>query len=114
MNNNLFTILGLTTTRINWFPTTVFEEIIQNVAVLMTTVVGTVTLDRRLGIMATFIDEPIPRGMMQLSIFLLETIQEYEPRVEVLEVDFAPNPVDAMDGKLYPRVKVRILDEYLS
>ena len=110
---NIHTITGIDTTQINMFPQTVVEEILQNVMVLITTIVGLVTLDRRLGISVTFIDEPITRGMMQASIFALETIQEYEPRVEVMEVDFAPNIAEALDGRTYPRVVVRILDEYI-
>ena len=106
--------MGLDTTRINWFPGTVIEEILQNVTVLLTTVVGSVPLDRELGINATFIDDPLPRGMMQATIFAIETLREYEPRVDVQEIDFAPNPEAALDGKLYPRVVVRILDEYLT
>ena len=114
MNNNVFIILGLDTTAINLFPQTIVEEILQNVAVLITTVIGTVPLDRRLGVPITFIDEPQPRGMMKLTIFMLETIQTYEPRVQVQEIDFVPNPEAALDGKLYPRVKVVIPDEYLA
>lgn len=114
MSNNIHTIFGIDTGRINWFTESVIEEILQNVAVLITTVRGSVVLDRNLGIDASFIDEPSPRGMMKASIFLLETIQEYEPRVHVQSVDFAPDPNAAMDGKLYPRVVVRILDEYLT
>ena len=112
--NNIFTIFGITTERINWFPQTTIEEIIQNVAVLLTTIVGTVILDRRLGLNATFIDEPAPRGMMNARIFVLETIQEYEPRVEVMEIDFVPKADATLNGKFYPRVVVRIYDEFLT
>lgn len=114
MKNNIFTILGLNTAIINWFPQTALEEILQNVAVLLTTIIGTVPLDRRLGIPLTFIDEPMQRGMIKLSIFAVETLQEYEPRVVVQEIDFVPNPEAALDGKLYPRVVVRVLDEYIT
>ena len=113
MNNNIHTIFGIDVRRVNWFPESVIEEILQNVAVLITTVRGSVVLDRSLGIDARFIDEPSPRGMMKASIFLLETIQDYESRVHVQKIDFEPNLDAALDGKLYPRVVVRILDEYL-
>ena len=114
MRNNIYTILGIDTRAINWFPETTLEEILQNVMILLTTVAGTVPLDRKLGIPAAFIDEPMQRAQTKLSIFALETLQEYEPRVHVQEIDFVPNPDDAMDGRLYPRVVVRILDEYLT
>ena len=105
--------MGVDTAGINMFPRSTIEEIVQNVSILLSTVVGSVPLDRNLGLDATFIDEPQPRGMMQLRIFAIETIQEYEPRVEVSEVDFVPNPDAALDGRLYPRMVVRILDEFL-
>ena len=114
MRDMVLTIRGIDTTRINWFPSTVVEEIIQNVAVLMTTIEGTVPLDRNLGITAKIIDEPHPRAMMELSVHLVNAIQEYEPRVQVLEVGFAPNELAALDGKLYPEMVVRILDEYIA
>lgn len=113
MNNNVYTILGINAVDITLFPRNVVEEIIQNISILLTTVVGSVPLDRNLGLSATFIDDRAQRAMAKLMIFALETVQEYEPRVEVTEVDFVPNPNDAAEGRFYPRVRVRILDEYL-
>ena len=114
MNNIFHTLMGIDLRQINMFPQSVHEEILQNVMMLLLTIRGTVPLDRNLGLTNSFIDDPSPRGMMQFSIFVLETIQDYEPRVEVTEVDFAPRPDGALDGRLYPRVRVRILDEYLT
>ena len=119
MNNQILTIRGIDTTKINWFPSTVIEEIIQNVAVLMTTIEGTVPLDRNFGISASIIDEPHPRAMIELSVHIVHAVQEFEPRVQVLEVGFTPIEVEAitsaaLDGKLYPEVVVRILDESLK
>jgi len=114
VKDNILTILGIERSQINWFPQNIIEEIIQNVAVLLVTIVGSVPLDRNLGLDATFIDEPSPRGMMKFRIFAIETIQQYEPRVEITEVDFIRRPNEASDGRLYPRIKVRILDEYIT
>jgi len=115
MSNQIFyTLMGIDLRNINMFPNSVQEEILQNVMMLLLTIRGTVPLDRDLGLTNSFIDDPSPRGMMRFAIFVLETIQEYEPRVEVSEVDFAPRPNDALDGRLYPRVRVRILDEYIT
>ena len=112
-SNNIHEIMGIDTAGINLFPQSVVEEIKQNVSVLLSTAVGSVPLDRNLGLDATLIDEPLARGMMQLRLFTRETIQDYEPRVEVTTVDFMPNPDEALNGRLYPRVVVRILDEFL-
>ena len=114
MTDKVYTIMGINVTEVNLFPETVIEEILQNVSVLLTTVVGSVPLDRNLGIDATFIDSPVPRAMMKLAIIALETVQDYEPRVEVKEIDFIPNLEDAADGLFYPRMVVRILDEFIT
>ena len=113
MRDNLYTIMGIDIQEVTLFPQTVIEEILQNVSVLLTTVVGSVPLDRNLGIKANFIDEPAQRAKMRLSIFALETIQDYEPRVEVLEVGFVQRSDDALDGRFYPRMVVRIHDEFI-
>jgi len=113
-SRNIHTILGIDNAKINWFPQSTVEEILQNIAILLTTIRGSVVLDRNLGLDSAFIDSPAPQAMMKLRIFAIETIQEYEPRVQVQEVDFVPNPDAALEGRLYPRVVVRILDEYLS
>ena len=113
MRDDIYTIMGIDVKEVTLFPQAVIEEILQNVSVLLTTVVGSVPLDRNLGINAHFIDEPAQRAKMKLSIFALETIQDYEPRVEVLEVDFVQRPDDVLDGQFYPRMVVRIHDEYI-
>ena len=114
MSDNVFVILGLDTRKVNLFPASQIEEILQNVAVLITTVEGTVPLDRRIGIPITFIDEPLQEGIIELTVFLLQAIQEYEPRVIVQEIDFVNDADAAMDGKLIPSVKVVIPDEFLA
>ena len=114
MIKNVYTVFGANSTKINWFPQTAIEEILQNVATILTTAVGTVPLDRELGISATFIDEPMPRGIAKATVFALESIQEQEPRVEVTQIDYVPDPDAALGGRLSPRVVVRILDEYMD
>ena len=112
MTDNVYTIMGIDVREITLFPQTIIEEILQNVSVLLTTVVGSVPLDRSLGLNATFIDNPAQKAMMKLAVFALQTVQDYEPRVEVMEIDFIPDLDDAMEGLFYPRMVVRILDEY--
>lgn len=107
-------VIGRKPDKINFFPSSMVEEIHQNLVVLLSTVVGSVPLDRNLGIDVSFIDAPTLRAMMKARIFLLETIQEYEPRVEVRSIDFVADESSAMEGKLYPIVKVRIRDEYIA
>ena len=110
MDNQLYTIHG--SSGINWFPQTIVEEILQNVSTILSTVAGSVPLNRNFGINSTFIDAPMPRAMARASIMALESIQEFEPRVEVVEIDFAPS--ENQLGGLEPRIVVRILDEYIT
>ena len=113
MNDTVFhTLMGIDLREINMFPRTTIEEILQNVRMLISTVRGTVPLDRELGLTNSFIDDPLPKGKARFAIFMIETIQDYELRVRVTNVDFAPRLDDALDGRLYPRVKVMISDEY--
>ena len=107
-------VFGIDLREINMFPKTALEEIIQNVRMILSTVRGTVPLDRNLGLDATFVDAPIMRAMMTFAVYATETIQDYEPRVAVEEIEWLPRPDAALDGRLYPGVKVRILDEFLA
>jgi uncharacterized protein len=106
-------IMKTTSNQINLFPETILEEITQNIRTILTTIEGEVPLDRSFGISNTFIDAPQPKAMMKLVIFITESIQEYEPRVEVLEVDFIESKEVAIEGRLIPKVKVKILDEFV-
>ena len=108
------TVFGIDLREINMFPKTKFEEIMQNVRMILSTAQGTVPLDRNLGLSAAFIDAPMQKAMMTFTVFATETIQDYEPRVVVEEIEWLPRHVEALDGRLYPRVKVRILDEFLA
>ena len=107
-------ILGVMPGKLNLSPSTVVEEIRQNITMLLTTAVGSVPLDRKLGIDTSFVDAPALRAMMKARIFILETIQEYEPRVEVKNIDFVADEDSAADGKMKAKVKVRIYDEYIT
>ncbi|MCL2201272.1 MAG: GPW/gp25 family protein [Oscillospiraceae bacterium] len=103
------TILG--TDRINWFPKSREEEIINNLRTLISTPMGSVPMNRALGINASFIDDPAPKAIARATISIFEAIQEFEPRVEVVSVDYVPAVEQALLGKFYPRVVVRILDD---
>ena len=107
-------VLGIDLREINMFPKTAFEEIIQNVRMILSTVQGTVPLDRGLGLPAAFLDAPVQRAMAAFAVFAAEAIQDCEPRVAVEEIEWLPRPGAALDGRLYPRVKVRIPNEFLA
>ncbi len=94
-------------------PENLAEEIIQNVNIIAATVAGNVPLDRKFGIAGEIIDASTIRGKSKLMIYLLESIQDYEPRIEVVAIDFIEDAEKAERGTLIPRLEVRIKDEYI-
>ncbi len=92
-------------------------EIIQNIRVIITTIKGSVPLDREFGIKGDFIDLPMPLAKTILISELADEIEKQEPRVNVTKVNFieTENP-DVIQGKLVPKVffklKEGVLNEY--
>ncbi len=95
-------------------PKNLIEEITQNVSVIVSTVMGNVPLDRKFGISGEIIDTSSVKGKSKLMIYLLESVQDFEPRIEVTAVDFIEDIKSAAEGTLIPRLEVRIKDEYIS
>lgn len=83
-------------------------EIVQNVKTILSTVKGTVPLDRAFGIEPDFVDEPTPAARSLIMANVVDAVNEYEPRVAVTGVDF--NTDQAMDGILVPVVQIKIKD----
>ena len=90
--------------KVNFSPTTLQEEVMQNVKTLLTTMKFTVPLDRNLGIIANALDEPTPVAMAKLSSDIIDAINQYEPRCRVTQIFFDGD----IDGKLIPRVRIEI------
>jgi len=90
------------------------EEIIQNVNVIATTVMGNVPLDRKFGIDGKVMDAATIKGKSKLMICLLESIQDYEPRIEVTGIELIDDIENAENGTLIPKLEVRIKDEFIS
>jgi phage baseplate assembly protein W len=91
------------------------DEIIQNIRIIVTTIKGTVPLDREFGVKGDFIDLPSPLAKTILISELADEIEKQEKRVIVTKVDFQEidNP-EAIDGKLSPRIFFKIKDEYIN
>ncbi|TDL57838.1 baseplate assembly protein [Paenibacillus dendritiformis] len=92
--------------KINFHPATRAEEIDQNVRCIVDTMAGTVPLDRAFGLNVPQ-DVPAPFLESQLTIRVIEAVQEYEPRVEVTGVTVEPGE----DGKVCPRVEYNLIEE---
>lgn len=67
---------------------TLEEEVLQNVAIIVSTPKFSVPLDRGLGLAQRFIDKPIQVAQSILISEVLDAVEEYEPRAEVTNVTF--------------------------
>lgn len=82
-------------------------EILQNVRTILSTVKGTVPLDREFGVSATYLDAPIPLAQAKLTAEIITAVHRYEPRVQITGVTYIG---DGLDGKLAPEVQVKVRD----
>ena len=92
---------------IDFAPKDVLTEVIQNVRTICATTKYSVPLDRRFGVDAAMLDAPTPKAMAALQAEIIAAIRKYEPRARVTRVSFEGD----MDGKLIPKVRVRIDEE---
>lgn len=101
------TVVDVTATldEIHIFPESEQVEILQNVKTILTTMKGTVPLDRDFGIDASIIDKPVTVVKPLIVKEIKEAIEEYEPRAKLVSVGWKG---DGAEGKLVPIVKVAI------
>lgn len=92
--------------KINLAPETLVEEVLQNVAMIISTPQYSVPLDRGFGLSTRFVDMPMPTAQALIVSEVFDAIEKYEPRAEVLEVSFEQD--EKTPGKLIPRVEVKI------
>jgi len=98
-----YTVTG-ESTAVNFAPS-VLDEIVQNLRTIITTVQGSVPLDRGFGVDYADLDVAIPVAQARLTARIVEAIREYEPRVEVTAVTYA---ADHQTGQLMPTVRFRL------
>lgn len=89
---------------INFSPQSEVEEILQNVRTILSTIKGSVPLDRDFGIDSSYVDAPMPVAKAKLASEIMSAVQKYEPRATITSIDFTGE----MDGVLKPRIEVRI------
>lgn len=94
-------------TNINLAPETTVEEVLQNVAVIISTPKFSVPLDRGMGLAQRFVDKPIQVAQSILISEVLDAVERDEPRAEVLNVTF---DLGETPGALIPIVEVNIID----
>lgn len=92
---------------VNFAPSSVREEIVQNVKTICATQKYTVPMDRNFGVSMNFIDQPTPKAKAQIQAEIIEAIREYEPRCKVRKVSFEGD----IDGNLTVKVRIEIGEE---
>ena len=91
---------------INFAPSTTEEEIVQNIRTLLTTAVFSVPLERRLGVAWNLVDSPLNEDIeASYREDIFNQIRLYEPRVEVVSIDFKYMPAES---KVVPIVEFKI------
>ena len=90
-------------------PKTVYEEVLQNLWFLYSSMEYDVPLDRALGLSATYIDKPIETAKALVIADIYDKTEKYEPRAEIINIDFF---IDYENGVLKPIVEVEVNGEY--
>lgn len=91
---------------INFGPENETIEILQNVQMILTTVMNSVPLDRTFGIEADYVDKPLLIAQARLSAKIYAAIKSLEARAKVTDISFT---TDNNTGELIPNVKVVIV-----
>lgn len=89
---------------ISLIPDTELAEILQNVQTIISTMKGTIPLDREFGIDSRVIDLPMHVAQAKLSSEIFQAIKHYEPRVTIEDISFTAT----LEGRLVPKVKVSV------
>lgn len=99
------------TEKVDFAPSTVAKEVLQNVRTILDTVVGTVPLERNIGISWDYVGKPMLVAMDMLRIAVNDAISRQEPRAQILSIKFdkPENNIEfAEQGILKPRVRIYI------
>lgn len=85
-------------------PSTTAEEVVQNVATIISTIKYQIPLDRGFGIDGEVVDLPILEAQAKMTNEIFQAIKRYEPRAVIEGITFTGE----LEGKLIPTVEVSI------
>ena len=86
-------------------PDSEYEEILQNVRTIITTLKKTVPMDREFGINGELVDLPIAAAQAKLTGEIVAAVSRYEPRAKVVSVSYEGSEAD---GTLKPTVRIKL------
>lgn len=100
-----------TATRVDFFPATIIDEIVQNVYTIISTPEFSVPLYRKFGNQMSYLDSPDEMMKARTISEIMDKVEEFESRVVVEEVKFRGNQ---LDGRVYPAVTIRIKEGVIN
>lgn len=83
------------------------EDIIKNLSFLFGTRTDTYPINRDFGIDSDILDQPLAVAETMLTVEYHAKVEQFEPRVEILDVTFSVNPDN---GAVTPHIKVTTAD----
>lgn len=89
---------------VNLAPANVVEEVLQNVATIISTVKYSIPLDREFGIDGAVVDLPMIEARAKMTNEIFQAIKRYEPRAVIQGINYK----GTLEGKLMPTVEVTI------
>lgn len=89
---------------INFAPSNVVEEVVQNVRMILSTSAWSVPLDRLFGVNAEMLDKSTPEAMAALTSEIYMALRRWEPRCRLKNISFKGD----LDGCLVPEVRIEI------
>lgn len=99
---------------IDFAPSSVVKEVLQNCRTILNTVVGSVPLERNIGLSWDYVGKPLPVAMALLKVAVTEAFEQQEPRAQIESISFdveTDSEIYAEQGVLRPHVKIYISEE---
>ncbi len=88
------------------FGATGIQELAQNIRTIVSTAQGSAVLNRGLGMNTSLLDGPMNTVQQaRLTEQIVTAVQQYEPRVEVVRVDYEE---DGQSGRMLPGITFRL------
>ena len=97
-------------TPIKIMPANEIEEIVQNVRMIISTLKGTVPMDREFGLNGALLDEPISATQAKMTASIAAAIKKFEPRARLAGVSYDGQ---LSDGELKMTVQIEIVERNL-
>ena len=84
---------------------TLANEVIRNVKIILSTTEGEVPCDRSFGLNPNFIDANLNMAQQLYTITAIDKVEEHEPRATVDKISFRS---ESLNGALKPEVVIKI------